>query len=1335
MAVAMPKTKKPAPAKPARKPKPAPVPAPKPMQKPGTGPAPPKVQPKLEVGPAGDRFEQEADRTADHAMRMPAGQAGAAAPAIAPVSVQRKALEPPEEVHRGPAQTMPGRHRPTPGPEEREEQQRRAMAGLTLQRAMAPAAAPTPAETTVTPEEDLKKDDCGPPMLAGMQQKSADGSGPAPANVQATVDRARAGGGAPLSPETRADMEGRLGRDFGGVRVHSGGAAAAAAQAVGAKAFTVGNDVFFGAGRYGPQTDGGRRLLAHELVHTVQQGGGSAKARPARLQRDTDADANSQIAQDTPKTDDAKVFDPGDSQLGKIEAQPSEGKAGTMTLPALKLPKVLNGLKATFDHPVEDLRGRPAEGKDKIYAGKRWVYKGRTPRNPNKLAYQTWVEGMLSAGAAEKIRPQIAEVEKAKLQSEIERDGARVYYLIPKKQAPEKATFVLSGTAAEMVDPKRLQERSDPSHMLVVPSWTQTGEFEARDRTKAPYFDADHIDEEQLGGADTFSNMWLWQSSANRSAGSKIAGQIGSQANTLLKAARKAKFWEKAGIKEPDFDIDIRPGWRIEFATVKALDVSYSELHWTRGDVLRGQHLKHLRAMTDTELAEEGLVMVGDAVPKRVHVFTSPNGGARRRLERNRQRKSESPTYRLADRPNGEMYKGFTLDEPGKIPYTIFHTIEQDRDVAELAGHAFRKTKTAEFGQNLTLLVKQSRDLGFGGYVDKKEIRAAIKRAADEAAAKGAGVVGGSPFEVTDAGITTDGELYADGHVTATKALFHGFDFPIMFRGDSVYVDVPIPAAQVDLGPIHVPEAALRLGADENGLFIEGAASLLIDGLGSGRLTAEVGKKGPPISGSFDFDLAFLKDTHAEFEYDYATDAFTVKLEKDVRPGALPGVAGGHVSVTLSRGASGAVTESAKDASAAKPAAALATDGAAGQLGIGLSGELKLAGPLAGAVVEVTWDPKLGIVIAAENIPLPVGKIPGVQDATVSVRASRDAELGVWHLSGTGGAAFQIAGVDGKLLVAVDGAAVTIQGTGGFQKGPAKGSVTILATNLQRGADGTPMPDKPSDSFTVSGKGAAQVQFGKILQGGVGLEVTPEGRVTVAGEVRLPPNFPVFQPAKVDKQLFHVETPDFPIWGVSVAGFGIGVFAFADAYLNFDAFVGPGVITNAHAGVLFDLDRPEDAVVDGCGDFEVAAGAGLTLDIGGGLKVEAGPAEGDGRVGLDGRLGITAKGKAHLGIHWSRQAGLALAAAVEGSASPQFEVNANARLHVSVDLLLGSVGHTWGPWKEPLGKFGPELDFGIKVPVGWSEARGLDFSVDKVAITYPQISAIDMMKAAFDALV
>src|SRR5579871_1262539 len=87
------------------------------------------------------------------------------------------------------------------------------------------------------------------------------------------------GGGHQLPPGERAFFEGKLGRDLGGVRVHDGGAAAASAQAVGARAFTLGRDIVFGDGEWRPGTDGGRRLLAHELVHWVQQGGRAETAQ------------------------------------------------------------------------------------------------------------------------------------------------------------------------------------------------------------------------------------------------------------------------------------------------------------------------------------------------------------------------------------------------------------------------------------------------------------------------------------------------------------------------------------------------------------------------------------------------------------------------------------------------------------------------------------------------------------------------------------------------------------------------------------------------------------------------------------------------------------------------------------------------------------------------------------------------------------------------------------------------------------------------------------------------------------------------------------------------
>ncbi len=94
------------------------------------------------------------------------------------------------------------------------------------------------------------------------------------------------GGGQPLAPDLRGYFEPRLGQDLSAVRLHTGGQAAAAAGAVQARAFTVGPDIAFAPGQLDPGSESGKRLLAHELVHTVQQGQTSELAQRAPMPDD-----------------------------------------------------------------------------------------------------------------------------------------------------------------------------------------------------------------------------------------------------------------------------------------------------------------------------------------------------------------------------------------------------------------------------------------------------------------------------------------------------------------------------------------------------------------------------------------------------------------------------------------------------------------------------------------------------------------------------------------------------------------------------------------------------------------------------------------------------------------------------------------------------------------------------------------------------------------------------------------------------------------------------------------------------------------------------------------
>jgi hypothetical protein len=112
-----------------------------------------------------------------------------------------------------------------------------------------------------------------------LQRRIGNGSGPSalihpPSSVSEVppiVREVLRSPGQPLDAKTRGFMEPRFGHDFGQVRVHADAKAAESAQSVEALAYTVGQDVVFGHGAYQPGTAPGKSLLAHELIHTIQQ--------------------------------------------------------------------------------------------------------------------------------------------------------------------------------------------------------------------------------------------------------------------------------------------------------------------------------------------------------------------------------------------------------------------------------------------------------------------------------------------------------------------------------------------------------------------------------------------------------------------------------------------------------------------------------------------------------------------------------------------------------------------------------------------------------------------------------------------------------------------------------------------------------------------------------------------------------------------------------------------------------------------------------------------------------------------------------------------------------
>lgn len=108
------------------------------------------------------------------------------------------------------------------------------------------------------------------PHLTVQREATAAPAAPAAAMVRDAVRSP----GQPLDSGARREMEARFGHDLSAVRLHTGDEAAQSARAVGANAYTSGPDIVFGEGQYQPGSPSGRRLLAHELTHVIQQGSG-----------------------------------------------------------------------------------------------------------------------------------------------------------------------------------------------------------------------------------------------------------------------------------------------------------------------------------------------------------------------------------------------------------------------------------------------------------------------------------------------------------------------------------------------------------------------------------------------------------------------------------------------------------------------------------------------------------------------------------------------------------------------------------------------------------------------------------------------------------------------------------------------------------------------------------------------------------------------------------------------------------------------------------------------------------------------------------------------------
>ncbi len=218
------------------------------------------LQARLTVNPPDDAYEREADRVAEAVMSMPErqvqrrpGETLRSHPEVLPITPLLQRQEEEEEELQAVVQRQ-------------EEEEEELQAQAVVQRQEEEEEEPIQATLLVQRQMEAEEEEEEPAQAKGEVRRTPE--------VAPGLERrihGLQGGGRPLPESERAFFEPRFGRDLGEVRIHTGKHAAEMAQELKAHAFTVGPNVVFGAGGYAPETAAGRRLLAHELTHVVQQ--------------------------------------------------------------------------------------------------------------------------------------------------------------------------------------------------------------------------------------------------------------------------------------------------------------------------------------------------------------------------------------------------------------------------------------------------------------------------------------------------------------------------------------------------------------------------------------------------------------------------------------------------------------------------------------------------------------------------------------------------------------------------------------------------------------------------------------------------------------------------------------------------------------------------------------------------------------------------------------------------------------------------------------------------------------------------------------------------------
>jgi len=756
------------------------------------------IQPKLEVSTPGDSLEREADRMADQVMSMPA----------------------------------PNR------------QTQANISGGQLNRQIETGTAPHGHSHRV------------------LRASSTAGGAPPVSNEFERNLAAQRGGGHPLPGSTRDFFEPRFGQDLSDVRVHHDADAANAASEINAQAFTQGRDIYFGAGKYQPNSEGGKHLLAHELAHTMQQTDGAGQQRSA-------LGAVQRTGGPVVQRNGAASSSPRSPRNYWLEPDPRSGTV-RVSVPTLRVASVK---EAATRAELQRLYRRP----------------GLEARGPTDQA-RLWTA--LSADVNAALQAQGL-------------SGAGGPYLL-KSRSENLAVGSTSVIAERLTRPFWKADGAiclhDIDHIvdLQIAGWP--GENWAHNLTNLQLLD-EHTNRFRKGD--------------NTSAAGIVGGSIDSAADGALREIPASEF--PNGVKPRDRLALLRQ-YGMVFRAVEGQAIS--SLHvWERDAIVRGDHLQALKtnrspvfiydlnirqpppnlaAPTGLLSAHPRNLALDDILgSQNVRLIYRRGGGPPARFRWANQ--TERPR---AGREVQEWTRGFNFTQVnlqwdadsellGTVSGQLFHNNRYGQEIFRSPITDLAVNSIGRSVQRPPMPAPTGGHEKYAGHIDDSVILGKLHDLA---------FPGASPLTIQNAGFTPTG-LVVQGRIELTIPLLQGNYVDIVFDSDEVRAEKTFTTSALQLPrPFVLRDGSLTLSVGtRTGLRATGRVDFGIERLGQGFLQAAVGTtEGFVLSGGFDFDSATFNPAHLAFRYE--NGELSGSGEIGIPAGKIRGIRSANLHINYDRG-------------------------------------------------------------------------------------------------------------------------------------------------------------------------------------------------------------------------------------------------------------------------------------------------------------------------------------------------------------------------------------------------------------------------------------------------